>query len=93
MDHMNTNYKDIVTLFVVNTLLRHAGMLWIIGTHEHLKYNICKYNQYWITGGPKYNTHICKKLHGTVFQEFIRNVRTERYNLMFSIDAHEKNKP
>ena len=33
MDNMNTNYKDIVTVFVLNTLLHHVGMSWIILTH------------------------------------------------------------
>ena len=43
-----------------------------------------------MTGGPCYNTYICKKLHGKVFEVFIRNARTYRYNIMCSIDAHEK---
>ena len=41
-------------------------------------------------GGPWYNTSICEKLHGNVFEGFIRNARTDRYNIMCSIDAHEK---
>ena len=41
-------------------------------------------------GGPWYNTSICKKLHRTVFENFIRNEITGRYNIMCSIDAHEK---
>ena len=41
-----------------------------------------KYNPDWITGGPWYNTSICKKLHGTLFEEYIRNEITDRYNLM-----------
>ena len=49
--------------------------------------------QYWITGGPWYNTYICKKIHGNVFEEFVRNSRTDRYNLMSYINAHEKNNP
>ena len=32
---------------------------------------------------------ICKKLHGKVFESFIRNARTNRYNIMCYIDAHE----
>ena len=52
-----------------------------------------KHNSDCITGGTWYNTSICKKLHGKLFEEFIRNVRTERYNLMCSIDANEKNNP
>ena len=43
-----------------------------------------------MTGGPWYNTYICKKLHGKLFEGFIRNSRTDRYYIMSSIDAHEK---
>ena len=93
MDNINTNYKDIVTVFVFNTLLHHVGMSWIIKTHEQLKYDMEKHNPYWITGGTWYNTSICKKLHVTVFEAFIRNSRTDRYSLMGYIDAHEKQQP
>ena len=43
-----------------------------------------------MTGGPWYNTYICKMSHGIMFEEFIRNEITDRYNIMCSIDAHEK---
>ena len=43
-----------------------------------------------MTGGPWYNTYICKKLHGKVFEGFIRNAGTNIYNNMCSIDAHVK---
>ena len=49
-----------------------------------------KHNSDWVTGGPWYNTSICKKLHGNVFEGFIINARTDRYNIMCAIDAHEK---
>ena len=49
-----------------------------------------KYNSDWMTGCPWYNTYICKKLHGNVFEEFIRNARTDRYNIIWDIDSHEK---
>ena len=52
MDNMNNNYKDIVTIFVLNTFLHHVGMSWIIETHEQLEYDMDKHNPYWITGGP-----------------------------------------
>ena len=42
-----------------------------------------------MTGGPWYNTSICKKLHGKLFEEFIINARTERYNIICNIDSHE----
>ena len=49
-----------------------------------------KYNSDWITDGPWYNTSICKKIYGKVFEGFIRNSRTERYNIICYIDAHKK---
>ena len=49
-----------------------------------------KHNSDCITGGTWYNTFICKKLHRKLFEEFIRNSRNDRYNLMCSIDAHLK---
>ena len=58
--------------------------------NKELEYDMDKHNLDWIAGGTWYNTFICKKLHGKVFEEFIRNVRTYRYNVMCSIDAHEK---
>ena len=46
-----------------------------------------------MTGSPWYNTSICNKFHGNVFEEFIRNARTDRYNIMCYIDAHGKINP
>ena len=67
INNMNTNYKDIITLFVFNTLLHHVGMSWIIEANEQLKYDMYKHNSDWITGFHWYNTYIFKELHGTVF--------------------------
>ena len=89
----NTNYKDVITPFVFNTVLQNVGISWIIETNKHLEYDMDKHNSDCITGGTWYNTFLCKKLHGKVFEEFIRNTRTDRYNLMCSIDEQEKNIP
>ena len=43
-----------------------------------------------MTGGLWYNTYICKKLHGKVFEGFIINAITDRYNIMCSIDVYER---
>ena len=43
-----------------------------------------------MTGVPWYNTSVCKKLHGKVFEGFNINAITDRYNIMCSIDTHEK---
>ena len=47
-----------------------------------------KHDSECMTGGPWYNTYICNKLHGEMFERFIRNARTDRYNIICSIDAN-----
>ena len=73
VDNLNTTYQDIITTFVLNTMLHHVGMSWIIETHEKLQYDTYKHNSEWITGATWYNTSIYKKLHGKVCEGFIRN--------------------
>ena len=58
-----------------------------------MEYDIAKHNPDWITCGTWYNTSICKKLHGTVFEKYIINDKTYIHNLMCSIDAHNKHQP
>ena len=52
VDGFNTTYQDIITTFVLNIMLHHVCMLWIIETHKQLKYDMNKYNLEWMTGGP-----------------------------------------
>ena len=88
-DNSNATYHDIITTFLFNTMLHHVGMLWIIETHKELQYYMDKHNSEWMTGGLWYNIYICKRLHGKVFEGFIINVRTDRYNIICSIDSHK----
>ena len=44
VDNLNTTHQDIITTFVLNTMLHHVGMLWIIETHEYLQYDMDKHN-------------------------------------------------
>ena len=69
MKNMNTNYNDIINSFVQSTVLHHFGMSWVIETYEQLKYYMEKHDPGLITGGTQYNTYICKKIPGTVFEE------------------------
>ena len=63
VDNMNTTYQDIITTFVLNTMLHHVGMLLISENHEQLKYDTDIHNSDWMTGSLWYNTYICNKLH------------------------------
>ena len=50
-------------------------------------------NPDWLNKSPWYNTTICSKLHGILYEDFIRNSRTDRYNIMHSITAHNMQQP
>ena len=78
VDNMNTTYQDIITTFVLNKMLHHVGMLWIIENHDELKYDMDIQNLNWMIFGPWYNTSICKKLRGKLFEGFIINARTDK---------------
>ena len=52
MDNINAKYQYIITSFVLNTVLHHVGMSWIIERNEQLKYDMEKNNSDYITGGP-----------------------------------------
>ena len=82
-----------ITKFLLNTVLYHVGLSWTIETNQKLEYDIYEHNIDWLTNGPWYNISICTKLNGTVFEKYIRNARTNRYNLMCYIDADEKQQP
>ena len=64
VDLLETTYQEIITTFVLNTMLHHFGMMWIIENHEEIKDDLDILNSDWLTGGPWYNTYICKELHG-----------------------------
>ena len=52
VDLLETNQKEIITNFVLNKILHHVGMIWIIENHEDLKYAMDIQNSDWMTGGP-----------------------------------------
>ena len=44
----------------------------------------------WLNKAPWYNKNICSKLHGIKFEDFITQARTDRYNIMCSLVAHDR---
>ena len=84
-------YDEIFTKFVLNAILHHVGMSWIISSDLEMEYEMNKTNhQDWLNKGPWYYKSICSKLHGSRFQDFITQARTYRYNLMCSLVAHDR---
>ena len=53
-------------------------------------YNELKNLLYWLNKGPWYNISICSKLHGSRFEDFITQTRTDQYNIMCSLVAKDR---
>ena len=83
-----------ITKFVLNTILHHVGTPWIISSNKEMKYETDKNNhQDWLNKGPWYNIDSCLRLNGSKFEGFITHARTDRYNLMCSLVAHDNIQP
>ena len=86
----NSTFEEMITKFVLNAILHHVGMSWIISSNNEIKYEIDEINhQDWLNKGPWYNKAICSRLHGTLFEDFITHAITDRYNLMCYLVAHD----
>ena len=87
-------FDEMMTKFVLNAILHHVGMSWIIISNKEMKYETDKNNhQGWLNKGPWYNTSIHLNLHGSMFEDFMTHARTDRYNLMCHLVAHDKMQP
>ena len=79
-----------VTNFLLNTVLHHVGLSWIIETNQQWEYDIDEHSSNFLTNGHWYNIYISTKLYGTVFDIYIRNAITKSYISMCFIDARKK---
>ena len=87
----NSTFEEMITKCVLDAILHHVGMSWIISSKDEMKYEIDEINhQDCLNKVPWYNTYICSRLHGSLFEDFITYARTDRYNLMCSLVAHDK---
>ena len=84
-------FDEVITKFVLNAILHHVGMSWIISPNKEMNYEMDEnHHQDWLNKGPWYNTSICSKLHGSSFEDFITQARTYRYNIMCYLVAHDR---
>ena len=62
-------YDEIVTKFVLNAMLNHVGMSWIISYKREMEYEMNAESNHldWLNKGPWYNRNIYSKLHGSRF--------------------------
>ena len=66
-------------------------MTWIVSSNAEMKYDMEEQkHEDWLNSGPWYNKNICSRMNGSLFEDFITQARTDRYNIMWSLVAHEK---
>ena len=83
-----------ITKFVLNEILYHVGIQWIIISNYEMKYEIDEINyQDCLNKGPWYNTDIYSRLHGSLFEYFITHTGTNIYNIMCYLVVHDKKQP
>ena len=77
-------YDEVITQFVLNAMLHHVGMSWIISSKKEMGYDKYTNSNHldWFGTCPWYNQNICSKLHGIKFEDFIIQARTYQYNIM-----------
>ena len=76
----NTIIEGMITECVLNKILHHVGKLWIICSNKEMSYEIEENNHPdWFNTSPWYNTAIYSKLHGKLFEYFIRHTKIDRY--------------
>ena len=84
-------YDETVIKIVLNAMWHHVGISWIISSKREMVYEMNETDhQYWLNKGPCYNTSICSKVHGSGFEDFITQARTDQYNIMCSLVAHDR---
>ena len=90
----NSTLEEMITNFLLNAILHHVGMSWIICSNKKMKYEIDKSKHPdWLNKSTWYNIEIFSKLHRKLFEDFTTLARTYRYNLMYSIVAHDRKQP
>ena len=91
----NQVYDEIMNKFVLNAMLHHFGMSWIISSNQEMEYEMNIKNNHldWFNKGPWYNKNICSELDGISLEDFITQARTDRYNLMCSLVAYDRLQP
>ena len=78
---------------MLNSVLHHEGLSFIISSNNQTKYESEENNPDWFNKGTWYIASIYSKLYWTVFADFIINVRRDRYNLMCYITENDKQQP
>ena len=78
---------------MLSSVLHHVGLSCIISSNKQTKYHVEENNPNCLDSCPWYNTTICYKLNGTGIEYFIQNSRTDIYNIMCSINAHNMQQP
>ena len=86
----NQNIENFITPFVTNMVFQNIGLFWIIQSNKNLSFDFQKHCPSWTLNGPWHNNNICTRVYSLVFKNYFTTTKRDKYNLMCSIEAHEK---
>ena len=89
----NQKIENCITPFVINMVFQHVGLFWIIQSNQKLNFDFQHKFHYCILNLPWYNTTICSLLYGLSFEYYVTTAIHDRYNLMCSIEDHDREHP
>ena len=64
-----------------------VGLSWIIENNKHINFEMGVQDSQCMDKGTWYNTIICTKLNGKIFENYFKIGRKYRYELMCSVDS------
>ena len=67
----NQNIENFITPFVKNMIFQPVGLSWMIKSNQKLNFYIQLHCLYWVINIPWYNTMICSRLHGILFEDYV----------------------
>ena len=67
-------------------VFHHVGLYWIIQSNKNLIFYFQKHCPSWLLNGTWYNTIICSRYHGLVFEDYFTTAKRDKYNIMCSME-------
>ena len=73
-------------------VFQHVLLSCIIKKNKHVKFEMDVKDTQCMDKGTWYSTTICKNNNGQSFKHYFKRERKDRYYLMFSVDAYDKDR-
>ena len=81
----NQKIETFITTFVTSMVFHNIVLSWIIQSNKNPGFDFQKNCPPWILNGPWHKTTICSRLHGSVFEDYLKTSKCDKRDIMGSI--------